>query len=321
MRGRLRCFLLFGAFLTLDVRARAEGGEVLSVERGAGADDCPDVDNLAARVANIRGRAGSASNASYVVTFSHTAETYTAVIRSAPNGESQRILEGHGASCAALAQATAVTLALLFDSEPESTPPPKPEPPPAPPPKTVDLLTEPVPVEPAQRDVRIDSTISLGAGALIGVLRPVSPVFTGELGLRVARFRVGLGALWNPTQALSLAPGTVHASLLGGTARSCFALSENEGLSLGLCTGLFVGVMTGEAEGFTANEQRARSWLSVPVELSLAQLSGPAGWELSGAALGSLVHHDFEVDNVGVAYHSPRVGFMLSLRVVGLWSW
>jgi hypothetical protein len=322
MRGRLRDFFGLSALLTLSANARAQGAEALSVERAMGAEDCPDVDTLSARIASIRGRAGASSGASYAVSFSHTGDTYTAIIRSGPNGESQRVLEGHGAACAALAQATAVTLALLFDSEPESAPAPKPEPPPPPPPvKAPDPLTEPVPSEQHERGARIDSTVSLGAAALIGVLRPVAPAFTGELGLHVARFRVGLGALWSPSQSFTLEPGTVHESLLSGTARTCFALTRSESLSLDLCSGLFVGVMTAQADGFTRNDRRVRSWLAVPLELSLAQLSGPVGWELSGVALGDLVHHDFEVDNVGVAYRSSRVGAMLTLRAVGLWSW
>jgi hypothetical protein len=321
MRGRLRCIFVLSALLTLDVDARAQGAEALSVERGLGAEDCPDVDTLSARITNIRGRAGASSSASYSVSFSHTADTYTAVIRSGANGESQRVLEGHGLGCAALAQATAVTLALLFDSESEGAAAPKPEPPPPPPPKTPDSLSEPVRVEKPARGVRIDSTVALGAAGLVGVLHPVSPAFIGDLGLHIARFRVGLGVLWSPTQSYTLAPGTVHESLLAGSARTCFALVQSDNLSLGLCSGLFVGVMTAQAEGFTRNDRRVRPWLAVPLELSLAQLSGPVGWELSGAALGSLVHHDFEVDNIGTLYRSPRVGAMLSLRAVGLWSW
>src|SRR5882757_2173176 len=113
MRGRLRCFFGLSALLTLGANARAQGAQALSVEREVGAEDCPDVDTLSARIAGIRGRAGSSSSTSYAVSFSHTADTYTAVIRSGPNGESQRVLEGHGVGCAALAQATAVTLAFL----------------------------------------------------------------------------------------------------------------------------------------------------------------------------------------------------------------
>ena len=323
MRGRLCWFLVLGALFAFAGTARAQGSDALSVERGPGAEDCPDAATLEARIASIRGRAGASSSASYAVAFTHTPDTYTAIIRSGPNGESQRVLEGHGPGCAALAQASAVTLALLFDSEPESTPPPvkpePPKPPPPPPPKIADPFTEPI--EPVHSGVHVDSTLEVGAAALVGVLRPISPAFTGELGLHVARVRVGLGVLWNPTQTLLLDPGAVHESLLSGTARTCFALLRADTLRFDLCSGLFAGVVTAQAEGFTVNQLRRRSWLAVPVELSLAELSGPVGWELSASALGTLAHHDFEVDGLGVAYRSPRIGAMLSLRAIGLLSW
>jgi hypothetical protein len=54
------------------------------------------------------------------------------------------------------------------------------------------------------------------------------------------------------------------------------------------------------------------------VELSLTERAGPTGWEVSAAALGSLVHQDFSIDNLGPAYQSPSVGALLCLRVVGL---
>ena len=325
MRGRLRWFLVLGAFFALAGNARAQGSEPLTVERGPGAEDCPDAASLAARIASIRGRAGAASSANYAVAFTHTPDTYTAVIHSGANGESQRVLEGHGPGCAALAQASAVTLALLFASEPDSAAPPIPEPPqppppPPPPPKVENPLTEPV--EPEKRSrLQVDNTLELGASALIGVLRPVSPAFSGELGLHVARIRVGLGVLWNPTQSIALEPGTVHESLLSGTARTCFALLRADSLRFDVCSGLMAGVVSAQADGFTVNERRSRSWLAVPVELSLAELSGPVGWELSASALGALAHRDFQVDGLGVAYRSPRVGAMLSLRAIGLLSW
>ena len=320
MRGRLRCFVVSSALLTLNAGARAQGGGTLSVEREAGAEDCPDVDSLEARVASIRGRAGTSSNSNYAVTFSHAADTYTAIIRSGVNGESQRILEGHGLGCSALAQASAVTLALLLDSESDSAGSPKPEPePPPPPPKPLAVWREPFVQEQRRRPVQ--GALALGGVALVGVLRPLSPAFTAELGLHVARFRVGIGVLWNPTQSLALDPGTVRESLLGGSTRTCFALTRANGLSLDLCSGLLAGMVTAQANGFTQNLERHRPWLAVPMELSLSESLGPVGWELSGAALGNLVQHDFEVSYIGVAYRSPRVGAMLSLRAVGLWSW
>jgi hypothetical protein len=96
---------------------------------------------------------------------------------------------------------------------------------------------------------------------------------------------------------------------------------QNGTLRLDVCSGLLAGVVSAEAIGFTVNQRRSRSWLAVPVELSLTQLSGPVGWELSASALGALAHHDFEVDGLGAPYRSPRVGAMLSLRAIGLLAW
>jgi len=75
------------------------------------------------------------------------------------------------------------------------------------------------------------------------------------------------------------------------------------------------------AVGFTSNEQARRSWLAVPLELSLADSSGTVGWELSATALGSLVHHDFQIEGLGTPYRAPRVGALFTLRAVGLLAW
>jgi hypothetical protein len=313
------CWLCIGSLCR---PAEAQDSEPLSVERGVGAEECPDAPALIARVAAIRGRAGVPDGASYQVDFSHTADTFTAVIHSGVNGESQRVLEGHGLSCAALAQATAVTLALLFDSEAETTAPepPKPEPPPRAPVQNERLLAEPILIDVHQRGPRVDGTLALGGAGLIGVLRPFSPALTGEIGLQVARWRMGIGVLWNPPQALTLGPGQVRESLLSGTARSCVALTRRDVFRFDVCTGLFAGVVTAQAEGFTRNERRLRTWLAIPLELSFARTSSPIGWDVSASALGSLMHQDFSIDNLGAAYEAPRIGGMLSLRAVGLLS-
>ena len=308
---------------TLHGTARAQAPVPVRVDRAAGAEDCPDAAQLAERISAIRGRADAPSDGNYQVSFSHTADTFSAVIHSGPNGESQRVLRGHGLTCASLSQATAVTLALLFDSQADSEPRPKPEPAPAPsPPKLKDPLDEPIPVEKHGSGPQIESTISAGAAGLAFVLRPLSPAFTGEIGLQIKGWRVGLGVLWNPAQSLTLEPGQVKESLLSGTARTCLAMAGTQHLHLDVCSGLFVGVLSAEAEGFTSNApRRSRAWLAVPLELALADTSAPVGWELSAAALGSLVHHDFEVTNLGTAYDAPRVGAMLTLRGVGAWGW
>ena len=322
MRGALGCLFAVAVVGTVHVTAHAQVSEPIRVELGSGAEDCPDASSLVERVGHIRGRAVTLrpSDPGYDVSFPRTDDAYRATIRSGSDGQSQRVLEGRGPTCAALAQATAVTLALLFDSQadapaPEPEPKPEPKPPPKPEPTPLD---EPVPDEAPHQAPRVAATASLGASGMFGVLRPVAPAFGAELGLHLEGFRAALGVLWVPTQTLDLDPGHVSEQLLAGTARTCLSLTRARGLSLDVCSGLIAGVVEARADGFTRNAQRVRSWLAVPLELSLAELSGSVGWEISAAALGSLVHHDFEVDGLGTPYHAPRIGGMVSLRAVGL---
>jgi hypothetical protein len=226
-------------------------------------------------------------------------------------GTSVRVLSAHGRNCTALAQATAVTLAMLIDSDDSMPPPaaPKPHPPPE---------SKPAPPTAALEVQRPRTAIAggpaVGVAGLAGVLGPVAPALLAEGELRVGRFRGGIGVLWGLGHTLSLGPGSVRESLVAGTFRGCLGLTEDPALRLDLCTGLFGGALGAEARGFTSNFEHRRPWLVLPVELSLARLSGPIGWELSASALTMLVEHDFAIDGVGVAYHSPPVAGMLSLR-------
>src|SRR5262249_4297841 len=130
-----KCVVPFLLLMAVEQPASGEG--VMTVDRKAGAEGCPDVDALTSRVERIRGRAADHVKVGYQVTFARRAGGFQATIRSNPEGTGVRTLEDHGTTCAALAQATAVTLALLIDSdatpsEPESTPPPPPKPSPTP---------------------------------------------------------------------------------------------------------------------------------------------------------------------------------------------
>jgi hypothetical protein len=131
----------------------------------------------------------------------------------------------------------------------------------------------------------------------------------------LSRVRLGVGVLWGPARSLSLAPGTVRESLFAGTLRGCVGLAGERALRFDLCAGAFAGRTTGDARGFTTDLVHQRPWLVVPVELSLARLAGPFGWELVGSALVAVVQHDYGIDGIaGVAYRSPAIGGLLSLR-------
>ncbi|HVR21062.1 MAG TPA: hypothetical protein VMS65_15225 [Polyangiaceae bacterium] len=293
--------------------AQADEGAAVVVTRGAGAEHCPDGPELSERVQSVRGQAETNPSARYEVAFARDASGLSASIRSS-RGASSRVLRDAGPSCSALAQATAVTLALLFDSNTVETPEP------TPPPATPRVDSESTAAEPPPKASTTSATLSLGGGALAGVLAPVVPAFTADGGIELAHFRTSLGALAVFPHSTELAPGVVRQSLASGYARTCFSPVRGSLLRFDVCTGIYAGILKGEGLGFTENAEASTPWLAFPLELALRSVSPGFGWEAGAAALVSVRRHEFAIDGVGVAYDSPPVGALFSLRVVGLWA-
>jgi hypothetical protein len=287
----------------------------LVVERGAGAEPCPDASSLATRIAQIRGSPQRDLATSYRVLFTRKDDTFSAVISTGPHGANVRTLENRGSTCAALGNAAAVTLALLFDSDVAVKSNSEPSLP-----VVVPSAVSPPPL-PEGPKTRRDATLAIGASGLAGVLRPVSPGLTAEAGIAGTRWRMSLGAIWALPQTTALGPGTVQDQLLGGFARTCFAPWRGESLRFDVCSGAVFGLVTAEGQGYTRNESHIRPWVAVPFELSFGGWTVPAGWEVVAGGLASIRRHDFSVDNLGVAYESPPVGAMLSLRAIGMLPW
>ncbi|MGK3967034.1 hypothetical protein WMF38_23030 [Sorangium sp. So ce118] len=315
--------------------------------RGAGAESCPDAARLIERVEQLRGRPETGASGVYLVNFTRGPDGLRASIRS--GGDARELRDGSGSrSCAALEQATAVTLALLLDSDARASSPPEPDAgardapshaPEAPAPASAPSPGAPVAVPPAppapagggggaQEDegeapspergaTRL--TLAAGAAGLFGVVRPFAPALSAELGVGGARFRATLGALWLVPQTLEHGPGELREGLLGGAVRTCFAAAGSEALRFEVCSGLHAGRLKVVASGYTRNDVAETAWLAVPLELSLASLAGPLGFDVGAAALVPLRRNDFSVDGVGVAYRSLPVGALVSLRGVGVW--
>jgi hypothetical protein len=296
----------------------------LSVTRGSDAQDCPDTASLVERVSSIRGASTAArpvpSSVALTVTFARIGDTFSAAIRSSARPSSVRRLEVPGKTCAALARATAVTLALLLD--PDAAPDDAPD---APVERTVPtpptLPTPPVPERPATKRENRELTLAAGASALLVTLRPLAPAFTGELGLEAGPWRTGLGVLWAPPQALSLGPGVVRESIRSGSLRLCYSPWRRGALRSDLCTGAYLGLEEADGEGYTRGDDRTRPWLAVPIELTLAGRRDRVGWEVAAGALVGVVRQDFSIENLGDAYRPPPVGAVVSLRAVGLVPW
>jgi len=312
---RIAASLVVTVLMTLSPAARAEKRPTLVVDRGAGAERCPDAGALGARVEQIRGKPTTDLPTAYHVTFAKKDDGFLATLRTDEGSGSVRTLEHDGTECAALGQAVAVTLALLFDSDVEQKRAAPTVPPPAP--STVATVTKPPPPPSPSREV----SLSLGPIALFGVIRPIAPAVAAEVGLAFRPLRVSAGAMFAWPQTTSLGPGTVRESLLSGFARACFTTWRSGALRFDACTGFLAGAITAEAEGYTRNEHRTRAWVALPLEAALAGWAAPIGWELSLAGLLPLMRSDFTVDGVGTAYESPPVGAMLSLRMIGIFPW
>lgn len=295
--------------------ACAQVGPKLSVTRDPGAEDCPDADGLAADLARLGGGGEVTSAFSYSVAFSHTQEGLRASIRGSAG--SARVLEDRGPRCRALAQATAITLALLRDSdarELDSSPTA---------PATETIVTQPPAPPPVPSEVHDEQEpsrgpewiVSVGGAGLFGVVRPVAPAFTVEAGAAFARARVQLGALWMMPQTLPLAPGSLRETLVSGFVRPCLTTLRGALLRLDLCAGVHVGRIQTEARGYTDNRTASALWLTLPAELALAYTAQHYWLELGASALIRLKSTDFAVDGLGVAYSSPPIGALLSLRI------
>ncbi|WP_437761742.1 hypothetical protein WMF27_03125 [Sorangium sp. So ce281] len=308
--------------------ATAQTEPFLSVTRGAGAESCPDAAGLIERVEQLRGRPETGASGSYLVDFTGDTDGFRVSIRS---GSGARELRDRSRSCAGLEQAAAVTLALLLDSDGQASSPQGPAPPaPAPSPSASaerPPVARPAPAgagggereAPASERGATRLTLAAGAAGLFGVVRPFAPALSAELGIGNTRFRAAIGALWLVPQTLELGPGELRETMLGGAVRACFAAAGAGVLRFDVCSGVHAGRLKVAASGFTRNDAVEKTWLAVPIELSLASLAGPLGFEVGAAALVPLRRNDFSVDGVGVAYRSPPVGALVSLRGVGSW--
>jgi hypothetical protein len=290
----------------------------LTVTREPGAESCPDTETLSAHVDRLRGHQATSQPSAYRVRFANRGGVFRAEIQVGTAGAA-RVLRDRRATCASLEQATALTLALLLDSDASELPLDKVAPEPEPSPQQSPAPVEPRP-PPSNARGKATFAVALGGGALFGVVQPIAPAVLGELGIGVNRFRTSIGVLWMPTQTRDFGPGQLRESLLSGVAHTCLTTLRNADVRLDFCSGIYAGLLKVKAEGYTRNDSVDKAWLAVPVELAVSTTSSPVGVEVGASALLPLRRNDFSIDRLpGVAYESWPVGLLLSMRAVGVW--
>jgi hypothetical protein len=220
---------------------------------------------------------------------------YVAIVE--VNGKIRR-LSDDGTTCAGLANALVISLAVLLDTEPILPLPPPPPPlgpppvlsapaePPAPTPNEVPPAEEPPPRRPVHRHFGVGHpfhiSASVGPALTWGVLNGPAGGVTGEMELRIGELAVSAGVLDLPGAGYAPqgVPGTVSLTLTAGFLRGCARLAgDGETLRLALCADPMVGFMRAEGDASGRSASAGLPWVAVGAGLLFHQhLSGPLSW-------------------------------------------
>lgn len=283
----------------------------VAVERDDEAVSCPDLAWFSARIASHAGKAGHAGL--FKLTLTRRAEVWSARIqrweRNSSLPAAERVLQDRSPACAPLAEAAALTIAILADDFAQHAEPALPATPPTP--------LAPIPTVTPKgefddaRDASSKVWVGAGGGATAAWISPLAPALGFSLVLDSVSFRHGLRAVMTTEQKFELAPGRVVVQAWLATAYSCLRLTQGN-FGSGLCVTADGGMLRASAEGFERGKPSSRGYAAVGLE---AQPS----WNVSdgyriAVALGALVpfsRESFSVVGRGVAYVPPHLNWRI----------
>ena len=283
----------------------------VQVERDEEAVSCPDLPWFSARIASHAGRASHAGV--FKLTLSRRAEVWSARIQrweqNSASPAAERVLQDRSAACAPLAEAAALTIAILADDfaqHAEPTPPAAPPPSPAPAPR-VNLRGDSA----GAREAASKVWVGAGGGATASWISPLAPALGFSLVLDRVSFRYGLRAVMTTEQKFELVPGRVVIQAWLATAYSCLRLTQGS-FGSGLCATVDGGMLRASAEGFEQGRPSSRGYAA-------AGLEAQPSWNVSdgyriSVALGALVpfsRESFSVIGRGVAYVPPQLNWRI----------
>ncbi|MBS2012550.1 MAG: hypothetical protein JST00_06675 [Deltaproteobacteria bacterium] len=270
----------------------------------------------------------ASGDATISIEFAHRGSRLQAVIRATGEKRGTRVLEDDGPSCAPLAEATALAIAILVDPEAAAAAVAKEENPPTAtaedgeqpiarrpiaPPRESPAPTTTGSRETQRRGTRWGASIDGGAGMMTGVNASVSPFFAIGLALRpVELFSFEVSALIGPSRSHDLDRGAVEVSFIGGGAAGCIWPIANAGpaaIDVGGCLGGIVTSVRGEGRGYDSDRSAARAWGALDAHLAMnGALVGPVGWGLRAGAVVPLHRESFGVAGAGTAYEMASIG-------------
>ena len=321
--------ILVGAELFCVAPAAAQvssPGSSLVVTRGEGADDCPDAAALSEQVRRLSGAiainaeplSDAPSETWIQVAIVHNFGGYRAEINARGVHHGSRSLEDLGPSCASLADAITITIAIFLD--PYAASPVLHAPPAA-----AALSARPAypqsPTRVAQHVPRL--SLELAGGAAFDVLEHTAPLVTGRVGWRSnGRWSIALGGALLFPDSLAVGDGAVDLGLSYGYVMGCArALGDALGVRLDWCAAPLVGSLRGSGRGYLVNAQQRAWWASIAAGPEiLLPITSSFSWSLTGLGVLPLARQQFDVETSDAreqAFRSPAVAGQLTLGVRG----
>jgi hypothetical protein len=329
VRTDLHALFCCAFFATLGQPARAEPTRAsLIVTRDDGSRECPDSSTLTARVETVAGKplfdaaAAEPRDTWLQVEFVRSIHGLHAVISARGGRQGTRTLDDVGPGCASLADAVAITLAILLDPATAgvSDPPPLALPTAVTTPvvTTSALASPPVDAQPSPASApgsrETDATvvgIDASAGPTFAMLEGVVPFV--EAGVRArfgSVFALGGGGGFLFPAHIDFGDGSVDVSLSYGYARACANLLPKGRTRIEGCLEPMVGGLRGSGKGY--DQGNHAEWVLWSAAAALVQAYGPITksvlWSIRGRVLTPLARHGFSVDEGG----SPEQAFKLS---------
>lgn len=298
--------------------AVALANDVLVVRRANEATDCPRTEMLAEMVRRLTPRGPTAAPAGGAgdrieVDFARDASRYRANLRMSGTREGSRALEYPSSTCRAMAEAVALTIAVLVDPDfvppddtkpSDDTEPPTAPPPAAPQPPSADA-------KPALERGSWDTSLLFGGGLTAGVVSNAAPVFVLGGGLAVGRFSVHLTGMGVPPQHFDVSPGAVDVWFAAASLTGCFSPLRASSWQVGGCTGVSGGALRGSGSGVRDASDALRPWLAADVHvLALGSFRGAIGWFARIGAVVPFERASFAIAGAGIAYEPMPIAFV-----------
>jgi len=232
-------------------------------------------------------------------------------------------LEDLGPSCASLADAIAVTIAIFLDPYAHAPAPaaavttvPAPA---LAPPRVAEPKARPVPSPQPVRRWFLDGS----GGIAFDFLAHAQPLLAADIGFQFSpRWSVALGGAWLPSDKKQSPGGEVALSLAYGYLLGCGrALGADDGARLDWCVAPLLGSLRGEGRGYTSVFAKNSTWIAIAAGPRVVfPFTRALSWVLTAQGLATLTRNAFDVQDEGSvsrAFQSSAVAGQTSLGLRG----